>query len=210
MPSEHTMNDYQKEQWDALSLIMRQTGTLKASQRALLLSRIAPYLEFRQQVDRFSATHFASLCTRSCFESHLSACCSKDGIITFWADGVINALVSPDPHLEELLQALVRPYSKLKCTYLGPFGCLWKVRPLMCAMFLCDAVEKKVFTADRAAEDRWRDLVNTAKNFRWPDRPVLFDWLETYFMDLGCHSPLMYINTSPGLLRVKRSALVQD
>jgi hypothetical protein len=44
------------------------------------------------------------------------------------------------------------------------------------------------------------------KSFRWPDRPVLFDQLEQVFMAVGCRSPLMYINTSPGLLRIKQKA----
>jgi hypothetical protein len=201
------ISDYQQEQWEALSLIMRQLEALDASQRTLLLSGIGPYLEFRQHVDQFLATHFAAHCTQSCFENRLSACCSKDGIITFWADGVINALVAGEERVEALRQALVRPFSPHKCTYLGPDGCRWQVRPLMCAMFLCDPVQEKVFGADRGAERRWRELVDAAKGFRWPDRPVLFDWLETYFIDLGCRSSLMYINTSPGLMRIKRMAL---
>jgi len=201
------MNDYQQEQWDALSLIMSQVGAPNASQKGLLTSGIAPYLDFRHQVDQFLAAHFATHCTQSCFENGLSACCSKDGIITFWADAVINALVADEKQIGTLRQALVHPFLPHKCIYLGPEGCRWQVRPLMCAMFLCDPVQEKVFAADRALEERWRELVTTAKGYRWPDRPVLFDWLEIYFMDLGCRSPLMYINTSPGLMRIKRLAL---
>jgi hypothetical protein len=44
------------------------------------------------------------------------------------------------------------------------------------------------------------------KHYRWPDRPVLFDDLEKYFMAAGYSSPLMYLNNSPGLLRVKELA----
>jgi hypothetical protein len=208
LPGHCQMNDYQQEQWDALSLIMDRMRALTAPQRALLVSGITPYLEFRQQVDQFLAAHFATHCTQSCFENGLSACCSKDGIITFWADGVINALVADDTRMETLRQALVHPFLPHKCTYLGPEGCRWQVSPLMCAMFLCDPVQEKVFAVDPGVEGQWRELVNTAKGYRWPDRPVLFDWLEIYFMDLGCRSPLMYINTSPGLMRIKRLALM--
>lgn len=200
------MNDYQQEQWDALMLITRQMRSLTAPQKERLMNRIAPYLEFRRGVDRFLDAHFAIHCTRNCFEDRSSACCSKDGIITFWADGVINALVADEMQFQDLLQALVRPFSPHKCTYLGPDGCRWRVRPLMCAMFLCDEVQERVFVTDRGARDRWGELLVTAKSFRWPDQPVLFDWLEIFFMDLGCRSPLMYINSSPGLMRIKRMA----
>ena len=44
------------------------------------------------------------------------------------------------------------------------------------------------------------------KSFKWPDRPVLFDDLEKLFLDLGCHSTLMHLNLSPGLLRIKKRA----
>jgi hypothetical protein len=35
---------------------------------------------------------------------------------------------------------------------------------------------------------------------------TFFDELEQRFMAAGCRSPLMYLNTSPGLLNVKRRA----
>lgn len=77
----------------------------------------------------------------------------------------------------------------------------------MCAMFLCDDVQEKVFKIDNNGLDKhWQALVNDAKGFRWPDKPVLFDWLETYFMARGAHSSLMYINTTPGLMRIKQTA----
>ena len=49
-------------------------------------------------------------------------------------------------------------------------------------------------------------LAQERKRFTWPDRPVLFDDLEQYFMDAGCTSPHMYLHNSPGLLRVKQMA----
>lgn len=204
MSSKNQMNDYQREQWDALSLIMSRISLLDPTQRGGLQQRIAPYLDFRQRVDRFLSTHFGAHCTQSCFSNHLSACCSKDGIITFWADGVINALAASAAQMEDLFQALQKPHHPRKCTYLGPAGCRWQVRPLMCAMFLCDPVQTRVFEGHKDTEADWAALQQEAKGYRWPDRPVLFDWLETYFMDMGCRSPLMYINHSPGLLRIKR------
>ncbi|CAB1071247.1 hypothetical protein D1AOALGA4SA_1164 [Olavius algarvensis Delta 1 endosymbiont] len=44
------------------------------------------------------------------------------------------------------------------------------------------------------------------QHFTWPDRPVLFDDLESYFLKTGCRSPLMYLHNSPGLLRIKQKA----
>ncbi len=80
----------------------------------------------------------------------------------------------------------------------------------MCAMFLCDQVQQEVFPGERACEKRWDELKHRAQAFRWPDRPVvLFDRLETIFMERGCRSSLMYINTSPGLLRIKRQAMAE-
>ena len=35
---------------------------------------------------------------------------------------------------------------------------------------------------------------------------MLFDDIEEWFLAAGYRSPLMYINTSPGLLRIKRRA----
>jgi hypothetical protein len=80
------------------------------------------------------------------------------------------------------------------------------VRPLVCAMFLCDPVEKEVMANNVEVRTQWRVLNTQAKSFRWPDRPVLFDTLEKRCMAAGIQSPLMYLNNSPGLLHVKKKA----
>lgn len=201
------MNDYQQEQWDALKLTRKTLSSLSDHELELLKNRIQLYLDFRSKVDRFLQTHFADHCNQSCYSNRRSACCSKDGIVTFWADVVINTLNSSPTVLSELEHSLVNPLYDHKCTYLGPTGCCWQVRPLMCAMFLCDEVQISVFHNEHNhLKQHWQSLFDEAKGFRWPDRPVLFDWLETYFMSRGVHCSLMYINTTPGLLRIKQKA----
>ena len=71
-------------------------------------------------------------------------------------------------------------------------------------MFLCDAAENQVFGAHRKAARQWDQFKERKQRFTWPDRTVLFDELEQFFIDAGCNSPLMYLHNSPGLLRVKR------
>jgi len=200
------MNDYQQEQWDALRTAVEQLGLLSAGQHQALIQEMAPYLAFRKEVDRFQAVHFGEHCTRSCYSNQRSACCSKDGIIAFWADVVINVCCSSKASLEKLFESLHAPFNNHKCTYLRADGCCWQIRPLMCAMFLCEPLQRKVFATDETCKNRWDQLKKQAKAFRWPEGPVLFDRLETFFMDRGCRSSLMFINTSPALLHVKRQA----
>ena len=70
-------------------------------------------------------------------------------------------------------------------------------------MYLCNRSKNKVFGKDIALKNKWALLEQKRKRFTWPDQPVLFDDLETYFMKTGYRSPLMYLHNSPGLLRVK-------
>jgi hypothetical protein len=80
---------------------------------------------------------------------------------------------------------------------------VWKIKPVVCVFFLCDAAEKMVFDNNPQAVSQWKDLESTKKNYTWPDRPVLFESLERFFMDMGCDSPLMYLHKSPGLVRIR-------
>lgn len=73
-------------------------------------------------------------------------------------------------------------------------------------MFLCDPAKKSAFKEKPLTNKLWIELKAREKYYRWPDRPVLFDDLEKYFMAVGYSSPLMYLNYSPGLLRVKELA----
>lgn len=200
------MNDYQTEQWNALLLARRLLSRIDAVEVERLNKLILPYLEFRNRVDQFLNTYFGTHCTRSCYANSRSACCSKDGIIVFWADVAINMLCSDEVQRTDLERALQKPFQDHKCTYLGARGCRWRVRPLVCAMFLCDPVRATVFQAGNEIEAQWKALQQRAQHFRWPDKPVLFDYFETYFIDLGGRSSLMHINGSPGLLRIKRQA----
>ena len=198
------MNSYQQEQAESLAMVQRCLATLSASEKQALEMKIADYLLFRDEVDTFLSEHFSNLCTKKCYENKLSACCSREGIITFFGDMVVNTLVSCNEEINALLEALQKPNTGFKCIYLGNNGCLWRVKPIVCEMFLCEQAKKEVFRKKAWVEDAWEELKQRKKLYTWPDRPVLFDDLELYFMDAGYSSPLMYLHNSPGLLRVKQ------
>jgi hypothetical protein len=200
------MSDYQFEQLETFSRVRLHLKAFSRGEKEKLRALIGNYLEFRRGVDRFLETYFSSVCDRTCYESRLSACCSREGIITFFADVVINLLLSEETEVEALAQALGSENTGLKCVYLGRDGCLWRVKPIVCQMFLCGPAKAKVFSEHREAQAEWLDLERRRKEFTWPDRPVLFDAIETYFIAAGCSSSLMYLHNSPGLLRVKRKA----
>lgn len=200
------MNTYQQEQLDALNQIRHYLVSLSRSDMDLLKAEIQPYLIFRRRVNLFLGRHFTGYCTQSCFENRMSACCSKDGIITFWADAVINAFCSDKSQLSDLDDAIRHPHFTHKCVYLGPRGCRWQVRPLVCTMFLCDQAQDKAFDDKPAVKGEWEELKRQAKRYRWPDRVVLFDRIEQLCMAAGYESSLMYLNNSPGLLRVKQKS----
>jgi hypothetical protein len=200
------ISPYQQEQHDALLLAAKHLDTLSTDQIEALKTASHEYLMFREDVDAFLNTHFASICTQKCFQSSLSACCSKEGIITFFADIVINALFSASDERNLLLSVLRKLNAGPKCVYLGPQGCLWRIKPIVCQMFLCDAAKERVFSDRTSAEASWNVLKNREKQFTWPDQKVLFDDLETLFINAGHASSLMYLHNSPGLLLVKKRA----
>lgn len=201
-----TMNDYQKEQLEAFTMVTAGLTRMNDEQRGQLRDATAAYMQFRQTVDRFLDRYFKSVCTHTCYRSRTSACCSKDGILTFFADAVVNAVHAPASQMERLLNGLGRVNTGHRCIYLGEAGCIWTVRPVVCAMFLCDQALNSVFDAAPEARPVWERLREKEKRFKWPDRPVLFDYLEQVFLELGYRSTLMHLNLSPGLLRVKRNA----
>jgi hypothetical protein len=200
------MSDYQVEQLEALSQVRLHLKALSRGEKEKLRVLIADYLEFRKRVDGFLENYFGSVCDKTCYRSRLSACCSREGIITFFADVVINLLLSDETEADALAKVLAAENAGFKCVYLGPDGCLWRVKPIVCQMFLCEPAKARVFVEHPEAEAGWRDLERRRKEFTWPDRPVLFDALEKYFLAAGCASPLMYLHNSPGLLRLKRKA----
>ena len=198
------MTSYQKEQSEALFMISRHFSTISTDEKENLKEKIKDYLFFRQKIDRFLKKNFSKLCTQKCYENKLSACCSREGIITFFADVVINALVSSQNDIQKLLTVLQKQNTGFKCIYLGKKGCLWRIKPIVCEMFLCDYAEKEVFGKDPEKRKIWEEFKEKKKLFTWPDRPVLFDDLEKYFIKKGYSSSLMYMHNSPGLLRIKK------
>jgi hypothetical protein len=200
------MNSYHQEQIDALMLVKKHLDGLPGAERGALLKLIADYLVFRREVDDFLALHFSRICTRTCYQSRLSACCSREGVITFFADIVANLLVSDGNDFERLMAVLSKINDGFKCVYLTETGCLWRLKPIVCQMYLCDRAKEEVFAKNFQLAAEWELLEHKRKRFTWPDRPVLFDDLETYFLEAGFRSPLMYLHNSPGLLRIKQQA----
>ena len=200
------MNSYHKEQIETLNMVYCHLKKISVQEKQHLLSQISDYLLFRDAVDEFLDEHFENICTQKCYQSKVSACCSREGIITFFGDVVVNVLVSNETEINALEMVLKKPNNGFKCIYLGDDGCLWRIKPIICEMFLCDTAKDLVFKEKASANKLWVELKRREKHFRWPDRPVLFDDLEKYFMAAGYSSPLMYLNNSPGLLRVKELA----
>jgi len=199
------MNDYQLEHWETFSLVKTQLSVVSATEKDRLKAMISDYLSFRDDITAFLSDYFGDVCTRKCYESRLSACCSREGIIAFFADMAVNVLVSSDEEIALLLAVLRKPNTGFKCIYLGEKGCMWRIKPIVCEMFLCDTAESEVFGKRPEGRALWEELKKRKQQYLWPDRPVLFDMLEQYFIDAGYFSPLMYFHNSPGLLRVKRS-----
>lgn len=204
------MNEYQSEQFETFDMVQKLMSGLSVQEKNHLKAMISDYLGFRKQTAEFLKTHFSKTCTLKCYQNYLSACCSREGIITFFADIIINVLISNAEDIDVLLKVLKMPNTGYKCVYLGNNGCRWKMKPIVCEMFLCDSAKKKVFDGDPDSKAAWESLKKQEKHFTWPDRPVLFDMLEEYFLDAGCSSPLMYLHNSPGLLRVKQNAQIQQ
>ncbi len=199
-------SSYQAEQLEALRLVRMHLKSMPNTERDRLRAQIADYMAFRRRMDEFLDLNFGAVCSSTCYRSRLSACCSREGIVTFFADVVINLLHSGQREIELLVTALQTENTGLKCVYLGEQGCLWRVKPIVCQMFLCNPAKARVFGARPELQSEWAGFERERKRFTWPDRPVLFDLLETYFISAGCSSSLMYLHQSPGLLRVKHRA----
>jgi hypothetical protein len=199
------MNAYHQEQIVAMEIVPKHLKSHPSARRDLL-ALAADYLSFRADVNRFLTTYFHRVCTQTCYQNRLSACCSREGIITFFADIVVNVLVSDSQEIEDLISILKEPNTGFKCIYLAEDGCRWKVKPIVCEMFLCDKAKETIFTQNSQIQRQWSLFEEQRKQYTWPDQPVLFDELEKYFMEAGYRSTLMYLHNSPGLLRVKQKA----
>ena len=198
------MSSYQQEQVDALQMVLEHLQSLPKKERQALVDLMAEYLVFRKNVAAFFSAHLSEVCTLKCYKSSLSVCCSKEGIITFFADVVINALISSEEEIRSLLRVLAVANKGSKCVYLGPDGCLWHLKPIVCEMFICKDAKEHIFNSEPEARQKWEELKQLQKRFTWPDRPVLFDVLEAIFIEAGYTSSLMYLHNSPGLLRLKQ------
>lgn len=174
-----------------------------------LRRRVHAYLQFRADVADFQNQYFSEVCTEKCFTSQTSACCGREGIATFFADVLINVLLSAGHEVDALLQTLSEDGGGSKCVYLSENGCLWRVKPIVCEMFLCEQAKETVLGKDEALRTRWDKLRQREKRYTWPSRPVLFDELEETFIGAGYDSPLMYFHKSPGLLRIKAQSVKQ-
>ena len=199
------MNEYQKEQLDALKQVRHHLKCMTRDEKQRLKASLTDYLDFRHRVSVFLDTFFSGICTEKCYAGRLSACCSKDGILAFFGDVVVNALTSSSEGLDTLEKAIIRPERDTKCIFLSEKGCLWQLKPIVCEMFLCDEAEQNVFGNNTKARKQWEAYKEERKNFTWPDKKVLFEELERVFMEKGVTSPIMYIHYSPGLLRIKNS-----
>ncbi|MCE5242604.1 MAG: hypothetical protein ABFD98_10120 [Syntrophobacteraceae bacterium] len=204
--SSSDFGDYNREQRASFEAIRSACEGLSAMETEALRKSMLPYLRFREELERFQVEFFGTACRSACFDTGLSACCGFESIYTFFADQAISWLFSSEEERSALLRAIERPNRTRHCVYLGAGGCIWKVRPVSCAMFLCERVRKEVFEKHSGALRHWEDLQRREKDFTRPDKPVLFDDVEKVFMGLGVDSPHMYCHKSPGLLRIKVKA----
>ena len=197
------MSEYNQQQKDAILMVRQHLSSLPMSELHWFKQRIEPYLEFRQRVASFQLQHFADICSDKCFTSRTSACCGREGIATFFADVVVNVLLSTDKEVDNLLHALEHDTSGFNCVYLNETGCLWCCKPIVCEMFLCDHAKNSVLAGADTLRSQWEKLRQQERLYTWPAQPVLFDELEGLFIQAGFDSPLMYLHKSPGLLRLK-------
>jgi hypothetical protein len=200
------ISEYNRDQLRSLEAIRDTCRRLPESEIHSLIESLQPYLEFRQQSERYQARYFRDICSGSCFSTGLSACCGFESIITFFADHVINFLLSTAEETGRLFSVLGQPNRTGRCVYLHPTGCLWRLTPISCAMFLCDDAKHAAFGRCPDAAPPWVELREREKDYTCPTKPVIFDDLEKVFRALAVDSPHMYFHTSPGLLRLKARA----
>ena len=198
-----TISSYNRDQLEAILMIRQFMGGLSRKQVSQIKRKMDSYLGFRADVAEFQERYFSSLCTEKCFTSQTSACCGREGIATFFADMVINLFLSSEQEIDSLLQTLINDPGGLNCVYLTDTGCIWRMKPIVCEMFLCQHARETVLGVNENLQSQWEKLCQREKRYTWPNRPVLFDDLEELFIKQGFDSPLMYCHHSPGLLRLK-------
>jgi len=197
-------SDYNRRQEQVLRLVRDHLASLPDPERQSLRKCLRPYLEFRDETARFQEEHLSAACTLRCFHDGTSACCGREGILTFFADVVINILLSTDEEVDLLLARLLNDNGGANCVYLGEDGCSWKLKPITCEMFLCDHAREEFRGGDGSRGRLWEELRKREKLYTFPDRPVLFDDLEKLFLEAGIENAMMYCHKSPGLLLLKK------
>lgn len=202
------VSEYNRDQRTSFEAIDEACSLLPEPELEKLKESLNSYLQFRKALAEYQQRHFAVFCQATCFDGKLSACCGFESIFTFFADQIITFLSSTPKELQALFNKLDQVNNTERCVNLGESGCTWRISPVSCAMFLCEQAKLNVFRNDPGAEALWKQLQMQEKEFTLPTKPVLFDDLERYFINLGVDSPHMYFHKSPGLLRLKaRSGL---
>ena len=170
-----TMSEYNRDQLEAIRTVRHYLRSLSEPQIFELGKLTKPYLGFRADVVDFQKQHLIETCTQKCFASQTSGCCNREGIATFFADLVINILHSSDEEIDALIETLSRDRGGFKCVYLNRTGCLWRLKPIVCEMFLCEYAKEALLEKDNTLLWQWEKLRQREKEYTWPDRPVLFD-----------------------------------
>jgi hypothetical protein len=204
-----TLSEYNRDQIQSIHMVRSHLKGMPSQEIMNLRDTARPYMGFRGAVDNFQKKHLSGICTQKCFSDMKSACCNREGIATFFADVVINALFSSHDELDALEMALSRDMEGFKCVYLSDKGCLWKLKPIVCEMFLCEHARLALSGMDGSLLEEWDNFRKKEREFTWPDRPILFDELEKIFIKAGLDSPIMYFHKSPGLLRIKKDAGIE-
>ena len=203
-------SEYNRDQLEAHFMVRQYLRSLSRSRIGQVKRLVRPYLQFRADVAYFQRQHFSEICTQKCFTSQTSACCNREGIATFFADVAINVLLSSHREIDALLDILSQDRGGFKCIYLTEDGCLWRLKPIVCEMFLCKHAKDAVLENNDVLGTQWKKFRRRERRYTWPNRPVLFDKLEELFIRAGFDSPLMYFHHSPGLLRVKNRLMKKN
>ena len=93
-------------------MVCKHLRGVTAAQLGWMKQRIRSYLKFRADVARFQKEHFSDICSQRCFTSQTSACCGREGIITFFADVVINALLSTGEEIDKFT-GILKPFHNM-------------------------------------------------------------------------------------------------
>ncbi len=96
------MCEYNKEQLETLYIVRQYLSKQSQNKIETYKKDIESYSLFRKKISDFSSKNFSSLCREKCFDNGLSACCTKEGIITYFADVFVNAIYSTPDQLNKI------------------------------------------------------------------------------------------------------------